>query len=203
MEGGDRKRGGREARVPWPRGQVPGIAGRRFQRRFAPGQAQGTVSPSSRGQGVTDLSEVSFPPTSPSHLPNCPPLSPPSALPPSQQSSRGWHPPREPRAGLAAAVRGSSLARRNSRHSGWPCGSAWQAWSGFEPPETGPATRALAGLPPLVTEAEPARAAPHLSANQGAARSRIGLTGRKRARAGKIPPRAAVGAERGAECKTF
>lgn len=137
----------REARAPRPAGRGLGIAGRRFQRRFARAGHKG-LSPSSRSHGVTDLFGVSFPPPSPSHLPNCPPLAPPSALPPSQQSSRGWHPPREPRAGLAAAVRGSSPARRNSRHSGWACGSAWQAWSGFDPPETGPATAPSPGSRP-------------------------------------------------------
>lgn len=49
----------------------------------------------------------------------------PPALPPSQRNSRGWHRRREPQAGLSAVVQGSFPERRNSRHCGWLCGSAW------------------------------------------------------------------------------
>lgn len=56
----------------------------------------------------------------------------PPAVPPSQRSSRERHPRREPQAGLSVVVRGSFPARRNSRHCGWPCGSAWRAQPGLE-----------------------------------------------------------------------
>lgn len=200
----DTERNSSEARAPWLRRRMPGLRGAAVQASVCPGGRRGFPSPWHR---VAVLLEASFPPASSSglalrlaQLPG--PLTPP-ALPPNQQSSGGWRPPREPRAGLAAAVQGSFPARRNSRHSGWPCGSAWRTRPGFEGPETAPATGALAGLPPLVTEAAPARPAPQLLANQGAARSRIGQAGGKRSVRRKIPPRAAAGAERGRGREAF
>lgn len=182
---------------PGPAGGGLDFEGLRFRRPFAPEGVGGSPPPGTgrcppRGLLPSRLACRPGPPASPrlAQLP-CP-LTPP-ALPPSQRSSGGWRPPREPPAGLAAAVQGSSPARRNSRHSGWPCGSAWRTRAGFEGPETAPATGALAGLPPLVTEAAPAHAAPQPLANQGAARSRIGQAGGKRSVRHKIPPRAAEG----------
>lgn len=127
-----------------------------FLRWFALRRERRASFPSSRDQGVTGLLEASFLVASSSHLPNClvrppgPPCPPlPPVLPPSQQSSRGWHQLREPQAALASVVRGSSPAQRNSRHYGWPCGLAWRARPGSDdvcqthhkPPAPSPGSR--------------------------------------------------------------
>lgn len=110
------------------------------------------------------------PSPTPRQLPG--PLCPGS--PPSLQSSRGWHRPREPRVGLAGGVPGSSPARRSSRQCGWPCGWAWRApatstraWDATSPPHLR-GTRAVSNRGQACARRLP------LSANHGAVRSRIG-----------------------------
>lgn len=115
-------RSGSEDPAPWPSGDAG-----HCRAAVRPGPAQGPPSPSGRPKGSPASSWPRPPPPRPRTCPTARPSLTPSSLPPSQRSSRGWHQPREPRAGLGPGARGSSPAQRNSRHSGWPCGSAWRA----------------------------------------------------------------------------
>lgn len=114
-----------EGLVPGAPQETPGHCREAVPASVCPGPRTGSFLPLQQGPGSL---KASFPPAWPSHLPTAwPRAHGPPALPPSQGSSRGWRQRREPQVGLSAVVRGSSPARRNSKHCGWPGGSAWRA----------------------------------------------------------------------------